>query len=99
MAWQQQAGYETREHLAATTPGVSGAFLGEATRPAINAVALQALRRELDWLVAEAPVQQRGSDLKHAMSASRRLAHLLSLIHAGVGECQKLVAASLWALG
>jgi len=41
MVWQRQAGYETRVHLAATTPGVSGAFLGEATRPAINPVALQ----------------------------------------------------------
>jgi len=32
---------ETRVHLAATTPGVSGAFLDEATRPAIRPVALQ----------------------------------------------------------
>ena len=27
------------------------------------------LRRELDWLVAKASVQQRGSDLKHSMGA------------------------------
>jgi len=40
MVWQRQAGYETREHLAATPPGVTGAFLDEATRPAIRAVAL-----------------------------------------------------------
>jgi len=45
MAWLQQTGYETRVHLAATTPGVSGAFLDEATRPAIRAVALHEVDR------------------------------------------------------
>ena len=41
MVWHRQTGYETKVHLGATTPGVSGAFLDEATRPAIRAVALQ----------------------------------------------------------
>ncbi len=45
-----------------------------------------ALRRELDWLVAKASVQQRGSDLKHSMGASGRPAHLPSLVHAGVDQ-------------
>ena len=42
MVWQRQTGQGTRVRLAATTPGVSGAFLDEATRLATNAFALQA---------------------------------------------------------
>jgi len=45
-----------------------------------------ALRRELDCLVAEASVQQRGSDLKHSMGASGRPAHLPALVHARVHQ-------------
>ncbi len=45
-----------------------------------------ALRRELESLVAEASVQQRGSDLKHTVGASGRPAHLLGLVHAGTHQ-------------
>jgi len=45
-----------------------------------------ALRRELECLVAEASVQHCGPDLKHAMSAARRPAHLPSLVHAYVDQ-------------
>jgi len=45
-----------------------------------------ALRRELDWLVAKASVQQRGSDLKHTVSTAGRPAHLPALVHAGVHQ-------------
>jgi len=38
------------------------------------------LRRELDCLLAEASVQHCGPDLKHAMGAAGRRAHLPSLI-------------------
>ena len=45
-----------------------------------------ALRREWDCLVAEAPVQHRGPDLKHTMGAAGRPAHLFALVHAGTHQ-------------
>jgi len=42
-----------------------------------------ALRREWECLVAEASVQHCGPDLKHAMGATGRPAHLPSFVHAG----------------
>jgi len=45
-----------------------------------------ALRRELECLVAEAPVQHCGPDLKHAVGALGRPAHLFALVHAGTHQ-------------
>ncbi len=45
-----------------------------------------ALRRELDCLLAEAPVQHRGPDLKYAVRAPGRPAHLPPLVHARVDQ-------------
>ncbi len=48
-------------HLAATTPGVSGAFLDEATRPAINAVALQPADLAHVWPLQHARIIPNGT--------------------------------------
>jgi hypothetical protein len=45
-----------------------------------------ALRREWDCLVAKAPVQHCGPDLKHAVGAAGRPAHLSALVHAGTHQ-------------
>jgi len=45
-----------------------------------------ALRREWDCLVAKAPVQHRGPDLKYAVGAAGRPAHLPALVHAGTHQ-------------
>jgi len=53
--------------------------LGECQKPG-------ALRREWDCLVAKAPVQHRGPDLKYAVGAAGRPAHLPALVHAGTHQ-------------
>ena len=45
-----------------------------------------ALRREPDCVSAEAFVQHRGPDLKHAMGAAGRRGHLPALVHAGTHQ-------------
>ncbi len=45
-----------------------------------------ALRRELDRLMAKPSVQHCGPDLKHAVSAAGRPAHLSALVHAGTHQ-------------
>ena len=45
-----------------------------------------ALRRESDCVLAEASVQHRRPDLKHAVGTSGRPAHLPSLVHAGTHQ-------------
>ncbi len=45
-----------------------------------------ALRRESDCVLAEASVQHRGPDLKYAVGAAGRPAHLPALVHAGTHQ-------------
>jgi len=45
-----------------------------------------ALCRELDCVSAKPPIQHCGPDLKHAMGAAGRPAHLPSLVHARVDQ-------------
>ena len=59
MVWQRQTGYETRVHLAATTPGVSGSFLDEATRRLtdLSRLAYDAMRFDAHgWINGPHPV-------------------------------------------
>ena len=75
-----------REHRGEATPGVSGTFLGEATRPAIRAVALEPIDRiTVKCLVkrslkrAEVKSTYRGAHILRHSAATSMLRHGVSL--------------------